>query len=145
MVIVKMTVWIGVLVVVAACGCGGPTPVRPGTRGTIRAGERGLADVRIEVYRRDGNDAEFVGYGVSDTEGHFGLYQEDAAGPLWLEPGEYALTLQSESPEPFTWPPEYLDAEKTPLTQSWNKGDESIDLDVPEPLPLPASMARKQR
>lgn len=140
-----MVGWIGLIGMVAACGCGGPTPVRPGTRGTISTSGRGLANVRVEVYRRDGDDAEFVGYGVSDAEGHLGLYEEDAAGPLWLEPGEYAMTLQSESPEPFTWPPDYLDAQKTPLKQIWNKGDKSFDLDVPEPLPLPASTPRQRR
>lgn len=141
----KIIGWIGLIGVVAACGCGGPTPVRPGTRGTIRAGERGLADVRIEVYRQVGNAAELIGYGVSNPGGQFGLYLEDAAGPLWLEPGEYALTLQSESPEPFTWPPDYQDAQKTPLKQSWSKGDKSLDLNVPEPIPLPASMPRQRR
>jgi hypothetical protein len=140
----KISSWIGLLGVIAACGCGGPTPVRPGTRGTISTGGRGLAEVRVEVYRRDGDEAEFVGYGVSNPEGRFGLFQDDAAGPLWLEPGEYALTLQSVSPDPFTWPVEYLDPLKTPLLQEW-EGSGELVLEVPEPTPMPATPQVGQR
>jgi len=131
----KFVNWIGLLVVVAAAGCGGPAPVRPGTRGTVSAGDRALGDVRVTVYRRTGDHAEFVGFGVSNLDGRFGLFQEDAVGPLWLEPGEYALTLESNGVDPFFWPVEYLDPLKTPLVQAWTGGEE-LQLDVPEPQPL---------
>ncbi|MBM4077337.1 MAG: hypothetical protein FJ267_17030 [Planctomycetes bacterium] len=141
----KITIWLSLFGFIAALGCGGPRPVRPGTRGTIRTGDKGLADVRISVYRQSNNVAEFVGYGVSNPGGHFGLFKENAAGPLWLEPGEYSITLESEGPDPFGWATEYQDAQKTPLKQSWGQGDKSMNLNVPEPKPLPASMLRQRR
>ena len=135
-------VWlVGIAVV---CGCGGPSPTRPGTVGTIHAGKQPIANIRVTFHRRDEDDSELIGFGVSDHNGKFRLFLEDAIGPLWLEPGEYAVTLESDGAEPYFWPEDYLDPLKTPLVQSWD-GDEELALDVPEPASLPAGSTAPQR
>jgi hypothetical protein len=64
-----------------------------------------------------------------------GLVREKAAGPLWLEPGEYSFTLESNGSVPFAWPAEYQDPSRTPLKRDWTTADRILELDVPEPRP----------
>jgi hypothetical protein len=123
-----------VLVSLGFMGCG-PAPVSQGTQGVIHSGPIMLQDVLVTVYQARGNRTEAIGSGVSDLQGQFGLVREKAAGPLWLEPGEYSITLESNGPVPFAWPAEYQDPLRTPLKRDWTTSDQFLELDVPEPQP----------
>lgn len=121
--------------ILVSAGCTGSQAVAPGTRGVIHAGGAALSDVQVTVHRTVGSTYEPIGHGVSSPTGEFGLIQTAGAGSLWLEPGEYAFTLESVGPEPLAWPVDYSRPESTPLTRTWTENDESLDLVVPEPQP----------
>jgi len=121
--------------ILMSAGCGGSQAVPPGTRGLIHAGGATLSDIQVTVHRAVGSTYEPIGHGVSSPTGEFGLIQTAGAGSLWLEPGEYAFTLESVGPEPLAWPADFALPESTPLTRTWTGNDELLDLDVPEPQP----------
>jgi hypothetical protein len=131
----KFVHWACSLTIAIGLGCQRQAGVSPGTPGEIRHGMLPLADVRVTLHRIKDNDVEVVGFGVSDQQGKFGLFQERAVGPLWLQPAEYSITLQSEGAVPFSWPTKYQDAKTTPLRQIWSEGDRKLELDVPNPSP----------
>ncbi len=123
--------WFGCgLVWIAGCA---PQGISGGTTGQIRTESSPLADVQITVYRVEGTDIHEAGFGISNPDGEFSLVRTGAAGPLWLEPGEYRFTLESVGPVFMKWSPEYATAARSPLQQQWGPADHNLDLVVPVP------------
>lgn len=118
----------------ALSGCGGPQPVRGGTPGIVHVVDHEpLADVRVVVHRMLDGRPESIGFGVTQPDGTFVLYEEEAVGPLWLEAGEYRFTLESMGTSTYYWPREYDDPEHTPLQKSWMSADRQLVLEIPLP------------
>lgn len=90
-----------------------------------------MSDVQINVYRRtEAGTFESVGFGVPAIDGGFQLYQPGAAGPLWLLPGNYWLTLESAG-APIEIPRDYTTPETTPLRLEWSETDRLVDIEIP--------------
>jgi len=102
-----------------------------GTTGRLRSEGKPIEGVRLSIDRIDGGHRERVGFGVSQLDGSFRLYQEGAAGPLWLTPGEYSVTLESEGTTVREWPGEFSDPVKTPLKINWSGTEKSLELEIP--------------
>jgi hypothetical protein len=101
-----------------------------GTPGVLRSADgNGLREVQINVHRAQ--DRQLIGFGVSTEGGAFALYQLQAKGPLYLEPGEYVFTLESIAPELIPLPPATRDPQRTPLRQTWASGDKLLELQIP--------------
>lgn len=117
------------------CGCSnGPTPATGGTRGTLTFADGVTSDISITVHRNSAGSFQPIGFGLTDVEGKFMLYQTGAVGPLWLEPGDYVFTLESVGP-PIAFPKEYLNPQSTPLKLSWTAESASADLSISQKLP----------
>ena len=115
-------------------GCSdAPAPATGGTPGTLTFGAGVTSDINITVHRSTAGSFQPIGFGLTDVEGKFILYQTGAAGPLWLEPGDYAFTLESVGPS-IAFPKEYLTPQSTPLKLNWTADSESADLSVPQNL-----------
>ncbi len=105
-----------------------------GTKGFLRAGDRlALADVQVNVYQLGGDKPRLVGMGVSNVEGCFELYRSEDSEPLWLQPAEYAFTIESVGPVPLTWKEPVHAVDKTPLRKKWTETDSTLNLSVPAP------------
>lgn len=115
-------------------GCGGPSPVRGGTTGVVRAGELLLAEIEVTVYRLHEGDWELVGTGITNHQGEFALLQPQARGALWLPPGEYRATIASHGADPVRFPKEFRAPEDTPLIFTWSADQQQLTLDVPTPV-----------
>lgn len=112
-------------------GCGQPVAAG-GTEGVFRYAGRPMSDVQITVYQQSAAGTfEAVGFGVPVIDGSFELYQPDAAGPLWLLPGDYRLTLESAG-SPIEIPLDYTSPASTPLRIGWSDADRILDIEVPE-------------
>ena len=115
-------------------GCGdAPSPAAGGTPGTLSFADGVTSDINITVHRNSAGSFQPSGFGLTDVEGKFILYQNGAAGPLWLEPGDYVFTLESVGPS-ITLPKEYISAQTTPLKLSWTSDSKSADLTLPQKL-----------
>lgn len=115
-------------------GCSdGPIPATGGTPGTLKFGDGVTSDINITVHRNSAGSFQPIGFGLTDIEGKFILYQTGAAGPLWLEPGDYAFTLESVGPS-IAFPKEYLSPLLTPLKLSWTADSKSADLTTSQKL-----------
>jgi hypothetical protein len=88
--------------------------------------------VQVTVHH-GGGPFEPLGFGVSGTDGSFALLQNQARGPLKLEPGEYCCTLESAG-APVRIPKQYAKPETTTLRCSWQGGAQTLDLNIPEKL-----------
>jgi hypothetical protein len=108
-------------------GCG-QQPVTGGTGGLLTTGGNPLPDVQLTVY--SAASGECLGFAVTDSQGAFELVTPGASGPLQLDPGSYAVTLESVG-APAVLPQEYLDPVSTPLTITSSDG-EQLFLDVPD-------------
>ena len=104
-----------------------------GTPGTLTFGDGVTSDINITVHRNSAGSFQPIGFGLTDVEGKFILYQTGAAGPLWLEPGDYVFTLESVGPS-IAFPKEYLNPQTTPLKLNWTANSKSADLTVSEKL-----------
>jgi hypothetical protein len=91
------------------------------------------SDINITVHRSSAGSFHPIGFGLTDVEGKFILYQTGAAGPLWLEPGDYVFTLESVGPA-IAFPKEYLRPQSTPLKLSWTADSKSADLTLSQKL-----------
>lgn len=129
--------WV-MLNIVWAAGCGG-RGTRGGTRGSLRSDRGILPDVEVTVYSGLPEQRVQRGSGVSTGDGTFSLHQPDGKAPLWLEPGEYAFTVQSVGPDPMVFPSEYNDPRRTPLLHTLTGTSDSVDLVLPVPQPPAAS------
>ena len=115
-------------------GCSdAPAPATGGTPGTLTFGDGVTSDINITVHRNSAGSFQSVGFGLTDVDGKFILYQTGATGPLWLEPGDYVFTLESVGPS-IKFPKEYLSPQLTPLTLNWTTDSKSADLSVPQKL-----------
>lgn len=115
-------------------GCSdAPAPATGGTPGTLTFGDGVTSDINITVHRSSAGSFQPIGFGLTDIEGKFILYQTGAAGPLWLEPGDYVFTLESVGPS-IAFPKEYLSPQSTPLKLSWTADSTSADLTVSQKL-----------
>lgn len=115
-------------------GCSdAPAPATGGTPGTLTFGDGVTSDINITVHRSSAGSFQPIGFGLTDIEGKFILYQTGAAGPLWLEPGDYVFTLESVGPS-IAFPKEYLSPQSTPLKLSWTADSKSADLTVSQKL-----------
>jgi hypothetical protein len=122
------------LTVSLLAGCSdAPAPATGGTPGTLTFGDGVTSDINITVHRSSAGSFQPIGFGLTDVEGKFILYQTGAAGPLWLEPGDYVFTLESVGPS-ITFPKEYLSPLSTPLNLSWTADSTSADLKVSQKL-----------
>ena len=100
-----------------------------GTAGSLVAGELPLPDFEIKVYKTSSTVP--LGLGTTGKDGKFQLMQPKGEGPLWLEPGDYAFTLESLGPASPPMSPTYTNASKTPLKVSWKVDDKSLSLKIP--------------
>ena len=115
-------------------GCSdAPAPATGGTPGTLTFGDGVTSDINITVHRSSAGSFQPIGFGLTDVEGKFILYQTGAAGPLWLEPGDYVFTLESVGPS-IAFPKEYLNPQATPLKLNWAADSTSADLTVSQKL-----------
>lgn len=110
-------------------GCG-PRPVTGGTPGTLRAGGELLSDIQVNVFQLEGGTWKPIGFGLTGLQGEFALFTPGAQGPLTLIPGNYRFTVESAG-APIFFPPEYAQAETTPLTITWPTSTSLLTLDVP--------------
>jgi hypothetical protein len=108
-------------------------PATGGTPGTLTFADGVTSDINITVHRNSAGRFQPVGFGLTDVEGKFILYQTGAVGPLWLEPGDYVFTLESVGPS-IAFPKEYINPQSTPLKLDWTADSTSADLKVSQKL-----------
>lgn len=119
---------LGMLVLLLGCG---PRPTTGGTPGTFQYD--GLPRVDVQIHLHVLPTQERVGFGITTADGKFQLFTSDAKKPLFLSPGEYAITLESIGTDPVLLPPEYSNPTTTPLRRIWSTGDTSLDIHIPAP------------
>ncbi len=127
---------LGILLVAANlmnAGCGVHT-VPGGSTGIVHAGATPLCDIQVTMHRLEDGRVKSVGFGVSGPDGRFALVQTNAAGPLWLSPGEYRCTVESVGPVPLQFPRAYSEPGKTPVKVTWPTADQQLDVDLPAPV-----------
>lgn len=116
----------------AACltfaGCG-TSPATGGTPGRLASDGNPLADFQVTVHRCEADQFQRLGCAVTAADGSFRLATDLDVEPLWLEPGDYRVTLESVG-SPVAIPAEYGDVDRTPLRIHWND-DEQLSLNVP--------------
>ena len=100
-----------------------------GTAGSLTAGEFPIPDFEIKVYKT--GDTVPLGLGTTGKDGKFQLFQPKGEGPLWLEEGEYSITLESVGPEMPRMLPAYTNPSKTPVKVKWKGDDKSLELKIP--------------
>ncbi|MCB1513069.1 MAG: hypothetical protein KDJ36_19405, partial [Hyphomicrobiaceae bacterium] len=81
------------------------------------------------IHRVEGEQMKTMGFGVTDAEGKFLLLKNGATGKLFLEQGEYRVTVETIGPN-VAIPSEYLKAETTPLRVVWTGKEEQLSLNV---------------
>ena len=111
-----------VLVALPGCG-GGPSPSKGGTPGKLTFGSNVSSDIKVTIHRDAASGFEELGF--ANNSG--------ATEPLWLEPGDYAFTLESIGP-PVEFPGEFVKPESTPLKVTWTSDMTSISLEAPPEL-----------
>jgi 5-hydroxyisourate hydrolase-like protein (transthyretin family) len=114
-------------------GCGDPADIEGGTPGLIHVNGVPLADVHVAVYESGDSSAEPLAFGISDSDGRFELRQRESLEGVWLEPGDYSLTIESTGEFPLHWPAKFRSPEETPLKVQWTSAEEQLELNVPEP------------
>ena len=117
-----------------AAGCGAPAEIEGGTPGLIHVSGVPLADVHVAVFASSGDEAEPLAFGISDRNGRFELRRPGTLEAVWLEPGDYSLTVESTGEFELHWPAELYSRRETPLQVKWSSGNEQLDLNVPEPM-----------
>lgn len=116
------------------CGCSGATsPAKGGTAGALMFGPEVTSDILVTVYKKSDIGFQSIGFGTTAVNGSFILYNNGATEPLWLEPGDYAFTLESIGP-PVKFPAPYQKPESSPLHVNWNSEMPSLVLQAPENL-----------
>ena len=121
-----------VVAVLAGCG-GGSAPAKGGTPGTLTFGANVSSDIRVTIHRSVAGGFEVLGFANTAADGTFVLYNSGATEPLWLEPGDYAFTLETIGP-PVEFPKAFTRPESTPLKVKWESDMSSIRLDAPPEL-----------
>ncbi|MFN0054763.1 MAG: hypothetical protein ACKV0T_21535, partial [Planctomycetales bacterium] len=101
-----------------------------GTTGILQSAGEPLGDVQVTVYRMEGGTPQLKGSAITRLDGTFELVTKGAQGPLWLSPGDYRFTLETAG-SPVEFPPEYAQAEMTPLVIQWSAKESELRLSVP--------------
>ncbi|MEN9554134.1 MAG: hypothetical protein RLZZ232_420 [Planctomycetota bacterium] len=116
-------------------GCSeNPAPTESGTPGMLRIGAATTSDILVHIYQKTSAGFEEIGFGQTAEDGSFGLFQPDASGPLWLQTGDYAITLESIG-APIRIPGECRQPQTTPLKLHWTEADHLPLIEVPEATP----------
>jgi len=110
-------------------GCSGDRSVPGGTQGTLKHGNMGLRDMRIEVHAV--GNSQPIGFGVTRDGGRFELFESNAQQGLHLQPGEYSFTLESIGPEPIALRPELRQPQRTLLRKTWSESDTALEITLP--------------
>ena len=100
-----------------------------GTPGTLTIEGEKYAEIQVTIHRVEGEQMKTMGFGVTDAEGKFLLLKNGATGKLFLEQGEYRVTVETIGPN-VAIPSEYLKAETTPLRVVWTGKEEQLSLNV---------------
>ena len=101
----------------------------PGTPGILTLADQPCADFEVRVYRA-GQSAP-LGVGLTGLDGRFGLINPDGAGPCWLTPGEYKVSIESIGPGALELPSTYSDPQNTPLNITWKAEDSQLTIALP--------------
>jgi hypothetical protein len=88
-----------------------------------------ISEVQVTVHQQSGAAWQPIGFADTNSDGSFALVQNQARGPLRLDPGEYRVTLESAG-APIHIPPDYTKAETTPLKVDWSASDSSLNLNL---------------
>ena len=115
--------------VLATSGCGSRA-VTGGTPGMLTASGEAMSEVQLTVHQQTGATWQPIGFADTTSDGSFELVQNQARGPLRLDPGMYRVTLESAG-APIHIPPDYTKAETTPLKVDWSASDSSLNLNLP--------------
>ena len=110
-------------------GCGGYRSVPGGTEGLLQSDGEPIAGIEVTIHELNETSWEVIGSGVSLSDGTFVLRSPLAEGPLWLQPGEYRVTLASVRPDFVALPVKYLSVLDTPFEVDWSSSDTMIELD----------------
>ncbi len=111
-----------------------PRSTSGGTPGIVHVGAKyPLSDIQVNVYKVGPSGPELVGNGVSRLDGRFELVKTGAETGLWLEPADYAFTIESVGSVPLQWKEPLGKISKTPLRRVWSTTDVELDMDLPEP------------
>lgn len=120
-----------VMCILAFTGCGQRMAVvSGGTKGILVCERQRPEDIRLTFYPAEAMAAEPVGFAVTQKDGVFELYANQASGPLWLQTGKYKCTLESVG-APLQIPKAYRKPETTPLTLDWAQGTEVLEIHGP--------------
>ena len=119
---------VGCLTLLLLCGCGERT-MTGGTPGSVTIDGQKDAEIQVQIHQIREKEIETWGFGVTDAEGKFRLLQNGAAGKLYLQPGEYRVTVESVGPE-LRIPSDFLDPERTPLRVTWSGSEQELALAV---------------
>ena len=125
--------FITLILVGSLLGCSEPTVSKDGSIGTLKFGTQTLGDICVVVHKKEGSAFQQLGFGTTDGTGMFFLLKTGGQEALILEPGDYTFTLEPVGPQ-ISFPPVYLQPEKSPLKSTWTADMTSLDLNAPEEL-----------
>ncbi|MBS0260349.1 MAG: hypothetical protein JSS02_00220 [Planctomycetes bacterium] len=120
--------WLGLIVL--SLGCGGPQPTPGGTIGTLQIAGQPASDMHVTVFDSAEQPLAKLGFGITDQDGAFELFTNEAKGSLWLKDGEYVFTVESAG-SPLTIPAEYQQPETSPLRITWSESQQELNLNIP--------------
>ncbi|MBI1346417.1 hypothetical protein GC163_09010 [bacterium] len=119
-------------------GCSDNPGVTGGTTGCVTVADSPpLADLRLAVHSDGGGDDRPIGFGVTNATGCFELFTPGARQALWLEPGDYRITVETIGPD-VVIPAEFTTAKSTPLVITWPTDDQALALQLPPLKPTPS-------
>ncbi len=114
-------------------GCADQAPTSPGTQGELLSAGGPLPEMKLTVYRVEGQQFTAIGSAVTGWDGRFGLYNLDASEPLWLVAGEYRFTLESAG-APIKVPTKYLKPDSSTLVYHSPGQEQPVTIGVKENL-----------
>lgn len=114
-------------------GCGPAPSIPGGTSGLLHADGTPLKEVRVTLFAAKDDSTQSIAFAVTDAEGAFQLREEATLEGVWLEPGEYRVTLESAGEFRMIWPREYTSPQQTPLKVAWTAEQTQLELHVPTP------------
>ena len=116
-------------VAVLACGCGRTTELPGGTKGILLVQGMPVEEIQINVFRQGA--ASSLAFGISDYAGRFELRHPESLEAVWLEPGEYKITIESVGEYYLRWPSPYSNPAETPLQHTLSGREEEFRVEIP--------------